>query len=102
MEFFRNNKNTILAIAGVLVTVCGILMTVAAVQAVLGRVALADKAAGGAFFDAGVDDFKSHGASSRRYNIIQLIIAQCRFHDKPITSKRERHNPLPCYQQRWL
>ena len=28
---FRNNKNTILAIAGVLVTVCGILMTVAAI-----------------------------------------------------------------------
>ena len=31
MEFFRNNKNTILAVAGVLITVCGILMTVAAV-----------------------------------------------------------------------
>ena len=31
MEFFGNNKNTILAVAGVLITVCGILMTVAAV-----------------------------------------------------------------------
>lgn len=31
MEFLRNNKNTILAVVGVLITVCGILMTVAAV-----------------------------------------------------------------------
>ena len=31
MDFFRNNKNTILAVAGVLITVCRILMTVVAV-----------------------------------------------------------------------
>lgn len=31
MEFLKSNKNTILAVIGVLLTICGVIMTVAAV-----------------------------------------------------------------------